>query len=1056
MPTTKWIIGIVFFLTILSRPVFSQAVSDGILKVFGGSSTEHVFDAIFDSERNCFFIVGSTSSTDGIFEGHASGTKMFLIKTDTLFEVEWVQTMPGYSRTSNIAEFGSEELAIAGHSDTSLKIFTLNKDTGVIVNERFESRASSIFQTSKLRLVSTSNKTLILFRNVRKTFNKGVGVIGSELSGLAFDQNLSFKWERQYGGGLGSNIYDVFSNNDGTVTFWAYTESTDGDVVGSKNLQSNESEDDIWMVRINENSGQIQNSRIIGGAGEDEIYGVSRADDEGYILACRIDGRDEQLFTATGNYILKLNKLGNVIWERPQQGYLPSSNQISSVNDDFLYYTNSGLYLMSSNGALLESFLIAKFNPFNSVKFINQGGGNYAIVELYDYYGISYPSGDIRVKTFKIEQGSLQLKDISPSWLCSKRPIQIEFSSNTPINPDNRFQISLVSGYEEYYLGETSGYTFNFNAPVLSSPNVNSTKEFRVKIKSTSPENEIIAGVIRVQSPLKWEGNASLELDNPTQGYLGSSITLPANGPFKLFVNQESFSTSFSNNINFVQKYLEKPSILYLDKVQNLCGTFPIENSVRFNIQKDTLEIEEQLNLGGSMEDELGDLILTNSGEYIIAINSKSSNGELSGNSGRSDILIIKLNNDLDVLWKYEIHGESSDEVFDLKEAQNGDILFVGTTFSTNLNGVYGGLAGRLSATGTLKWLKTYTTPHDNGYYVENIPDQFSQLQELGNGDILIAGLIESRVGIKRVNSNGVEILHETYTNRGAKVYNLEKYGQGNFILGFTSREAFPGSRGFDDIGLLNISETGDSISFFNIGGNYDDVLHSVKVNNGEIFLHGYTESTNGDFSLNPGGGKSMFVGKYSPEIGLSSTSYIRNAPDSYYDGIHDMLIDSDKVIVTSRSCCGSEVRAPFHFGSRWYNLIVSCYDLGLNLNWQKVIQSEEIGNSASRILSLSSGKYFVSTDVVGPNADIKSTKGLTDVWLGVLSHEPKCQTFDSPINDSIITNEFYKSEVVINFQGDIIPGNEVIFQSGREVILSPGATIDKGSVFKAIIDGCQ
>ncbi|HOM73600.1 MAG TPA: fibronectin type III domain-containing protein, partial [Fervidobacterium sp.] len=120
--------------------------------------------------------------------------------------------------------------------------------------------------------------------------------------------------------------------------------------------------------------------------------------------------------------------------------------------------------------------------------------------------------------------------------------------------------------------------------------------------------------------------------------------------------------------------------------------------------------VQQQSVMGGEKVDTGKKLIKTSDGGYILIGNTQSS--ELPGFMGESDIIVAKLDKDLNTQWIKLLGGKGWDEAADIKETSDGYIV-LGYTLSTDVNGQVnkGGwdyLLAKLDKSGTQQWVKLY------------------------------------------------------------------------------------------------------------------------------------------------------------------------------------------------------------------------------------------------------------------------------------------------------------------------------------------------------------
>lgn len=129
--------------------------------------------------------------------------------------------------------------------------------------------------------------------------------------------------------------------------------------------------------------------------------------------------------------------------------------------------------------------------------------------------------------------------------------------------------------------------------------------------------------------------------------------------------------------------------------------------------------VEWQKCLGGTSTDDAKDIQETSDGGFIIACESLSSNGDVTGNHGQSDYWIVKLNSTGVLEWQKSLGGSFTDCPKEIQQTTDGGFIVVGRTnsfsFTPGANGDVEGVHGmnnddfwvvKLSSTGTLEWQK--------------------------------------------------------------------------------------------------------------------------------------------------------------------------------------------------------------------------------------------------------------------------------------------------------------------------------------------------------------
>lgn len=167
---------------------------------------------------------------------------------------------------------------------------------------------------------------------------------------VKLDSIGNIEWSKCYGGARREIATSITQTFDGGYIFTGYTNSNDGDVSGNHVLIRsggfpNDTLYDAWVVKLN-NKGKIEWQTCLGGTGDEKGNDIKQTSDSGYIIAGVTYSSDEGFpnYGEGDAYIVKLNKLGGVDWQRIYGGTLQdaASSILQISNGNFIYggYTN--------------------------------------------------------------------------------------------------------------------------------------------------------------------------------------------------------------------------------------------------------------------------------------------------------------------------------------------------------------------------------------------------------------------------------------------------------------------------------------------------------------------------------------------------------------------------------------------------------------------------------------------------------------------------------------------------------------------------------------------
>lgn len=223
-------------------------------------------------------------------------------------------------------------------------------------------------------------------------------------------------------------------------------------------------------------------------------------------------------------------------------------------------------------------------------------------------------------------------------------------------------------------------------------------------------------------------------------------------------------------------------------------------------VSQPLFEWEKQI--GGTDTDELSEIISCADGGYLAVGYSYSNDVDLYNNYGGYDVWVVKFDYLGAIDWQTSLGGGLEDRGLSVKEVPGGNYILTGKSSSIDYDvfGNYGQQDAwlvKLSSSGSIIWQKCL------GGYSE---DQFSSIAVSSDGGYLLAGYSTSN----ELDASG---------NHGSK-----------------------------DAWVLKTDSAGNVLWHKSLGGsNWDELRSITETATGEIMVAGFTESFNGDVSVNHG-----------------------------------------------------------------------------------------------------------------------------------------------------------------------------------------------------------
>lgn len=278
-------------------------------------------------------------------------------------------------------------------------------------------------------------------------------------------------------------------------------------------------------------------------------------------------------------------------------------------------------------------------------------------------------------------------------------------------------------------------------------------------------------------------------------------------------------------------------------------------------IKLDSLgNIEWETNLGGSDNETIHGIQQTMDGGYIVGAFSTSSDGDVGGNNGMRDFWIVKLNASGNLVWETSLGGSSDDILESIQQTSDGGYIAAG--FSSSDNGNVSGNNGkadawivRLDETGNLVW-ETNLGGSDS-----DIAASIDQTIDLG---FIVAGYTTTEnkrdLWIAKLDDTGSLDWQKTLGgSENDEAVSVEQTIDSGYIIGGYSRSVdgdVGENQGSTDAWIIKLNVTGDLLWEKTLGGSGSDGVNEIKevAEGGFIAVCG-SSSSDGDLTSNNGAG---------------------------------------------------------------------------------------------------------------------------------------------------------------------------------------------------------
>lgn len=361
-----------------------------------------------------------------------------------------------------------------------------------------------------------------------------------------------------------------------------------------------------------------------------------------------------------------------------------------------------------------------------------------------------------------------------------------------------------------------------------------------------------------------------------------------------------------------------------------------------------TGNMQWQRSFGGFAEDRASSVIQTTDGGFIVAGTSYSTNGDVMGNHGNSDIWITKLNSDAGVIeWQKSLGGTNYETASKIIQTADGGYIVCGSSNSNNgdVTGNHGAFdfwIVKLSSTGNIQWQKSFGGPSD---------DTASSIIQTADGDYVVAGSSSSNGGnvtgnhgvkdfwILKLNADG-GVIYWQKSFGGSHVEELNsmiKTSDGGYIMigsAYSNDGDITGSIGGTDYWIVKLNSTGNLQWEKSLGGTKVDIASSI------------VQTSDGGY---------MVVGS-------------SNSNDGQVTGYHPPVTGPGE-------------------GPNYYDYWAVKLNSTGSIQWQKALGGSGIDNGNS-VIQTADGGFVIAGDSNSNNGDVTGNHGGRDYWIVKLAPE--------------------------------------------------------------------
>ncbi|MDR2354296.1 MAG: T9SS C-terminal target domain-containing protein [Deltaproteobacteria bacterium] len=341
-------------------------------------------------------------------------------------------------------------------------------------------------------------------------------------------------------------------------------------------------------------------------------------------------------------------------------------------------------------------------------------------------------------------------------------------------------------------------------------------------------------------------------------------------------------------------------------------------------------KIKWQQSIGGTEWDFSSEIQKTSDGGYIMAGMTYSTDGDLEGNHGNRDIVIIKFSQEGEIDWKKIFGGTRWDYAHSIQETSDGGFIVAGGTES------------------------------DDGDVTKNYKD--------------------ADVWIIKLDRQGNILWQNTYGGNAKDIsYSIQETSDGGFItvaMSFSTDGDVTGNHGEGDYWLIKLDQIGNIQWEKSFGGSKNEEPQSVLITSDQGYIiAGSTESNDGDVSGNHGQSDYWIV-----KVDLQGNiQWQRTLGGFNWDVVNSIQEISTGGYIIAGGTMSVNGDVTGHHGAIDYWVIK--LDTEGKIVWQKAFGGSDI-DIATSIIETSDGGFMVAGTSLSHNGAVTDNHGNFDFWL--------------------------------------------------------------------------
>ncbi len=494
---------------------------------------------------------------------------------------------------------------------------------------------------------------------------------------------------------------------------------------------------------------------------------------------------------------------------------------------------------------------------------------------------------------------------------------------------------------------------------------------------------------------------------------------------FSSVSGQDSWSRrEANNNDRNIGNFEDSGSIFSSDtNSEGLIGT-SINNRL---LAPSIPQIVWQKCLGGSRLDEANSVRQTADGGCIVAGDTNSTDGDVNGNHGARDAWVVKLDSVSNIQWKKCLGGSLFDQANGVNQITDGSYIIAGDTNSidgdvSGNHGNYDAWVVKLDSVGNIQWQKCLGG---------SLFDYAISIQQTTDGGYIVAGLTNSTDGdvsgnhgnydawvVKLDSVGNIQWQKCLGGSRYDEATSVQQTAEGGYIVaGRTNSNDgdVSGNHGDYDAWVVKLDSVGNIQWQKCLGGSaYDEANSAQPTNEGGYVVAGDTNSTDGDVSGNHGNYDAWVV-KLDRVGNIRWQKCLGGSRDEEAISIQQ-ITDEGYIVAGLTNSNDGDVSGNHGDFDAW---VVKLDRIG-HIQWQKCLGGSAYDDSWSA-RQTTDGRYISAGLTFSNDGDVSGNHGNGDAWAIKIDAPPSTPDRPSGPSSGFIRKAYRYSTSAIDPDGEKI-----------------------------------